>query len=288
LLGHESAVKFGYRQCILLGAVKSFLGDAEMVQRVPLSSALLSAAVLSFLTGSNPVGAVTITNNSFESRYVTHNDPSSGTTLGADCCGGGTIIPGFKFAAGNDGTQNQGVTDPSATFGNPVGTDGSVFGFVNNAGTITYTDPLGVIAPNTTYTLTVALGNNRQDATNSTDPGTINFGRPGSNTIALTANGTPVAGTGTTNVAAFSTGTIPTIPNDTFVDFTAFFTSGADSSVDPLVGQSLGIVLSATALDGGSQSLFDNVRLNAVVVPEPTSLGLIGLAGLGLLARRRA
>jgi len=39
-------------------------------------------------------------------------------------------------------------------------------------------------------------------------------------------------------------------------------------------------------LNSNSQIFTDNNR-NGIGIPEPTSIGLVGLAGLGLLARRR-
>ncbi len=50
--------------------------------------------------------------------------------------------------------------------------------------------------------------------------------------------------------------------------------------LDPLAGTALQIVIGATS---GIQTYFDNVRLDAVTVPEPTSCMLLGLGAIGLL-----
>lgn len=50
---------------------------------------------------------------------------------------------------------------------------------------------------------------------------------------------------------------------------------------DPLIGGTLGVRLSS----GGVQQLYDSVSLT--YIPEPTSLALLGLAGLAMLRRRR-
>ncbi len=54
---------------------------------------------------------------------------------------------------------------------------------------------------------------------------------------------------------------------------------------DPLIGEELGIRL--TAPIAGGHAYYDNVRLFAAYIPEPTTLALLGLGGLTLLRRRR-
>ena len=68
------------------------------------------------------------------------------------------------------------------------------------------------------------------------------------------------------------------LAESSFADLTAVYNSGSD----PVAGD-VWISLQASGLN---RSHFDNVRLDAVV-PEPTSLTLVGMAVLGLVYRRR-
>ena len=100
---------------------------------------------------------------------------------------------------------------------------------------------VGALQPNTTYTLTVAIGL-RQDFT----PG--NLGSPG--IISL------INGTDTSGLLLASTNGVPTTP-DTWQDYTVSFTTGASVSGDLTV---------ALSVAGAStfQANLDNVRLTAV------------------------
>jgi hypothetical protein len=210
--------------------------------------------------------SIPVTNYSFE-------NPNTG-----DCCGANATIPGWQFADGGDatGTQNQGVN-------NPTGTDGNYWAFLNLSGagangTITSTAPATTFAPITKYELTVAVGSNTQ----------LDYGyfAPGNFTVSILANGTPVA-SGSVSGASLTLGTL--------TDLSTTFTTGVSGGV---VGDALTIQLYShndgnaliNATYGGEQSLFDNVRLTAIQLPEPSSVvALCGLGAMGLFlfARRR-
>jgi len=42
-----------------------------------------------------------------------------------------------------------------------------------------------------------------------------------------------------------------------------------------------------TGTDGDGGGIFDNFKIEGIAVPEPSSIALLGLGGLGILARRR-
>jgi hypothetical protein len=98
------------------------------------------------------------------------------------------------------------------------------------------------LRPNTTYTLTVAIGS-RADRINS--PGIISL----------------VNGTDNTGMVLVSGGGLPAT-QDTWEDYTVTFTTGAS------VGGDLAIVLSVPGNQTTIQADFDNVRLTAVPVPQ--------------------
>lgn len=69
--------------------------------------------------------------------------------------------------------------------------------------------------------------------------------------------------------------------NDGWETWVTTFTTGP-SPVG--LGDQLRVELATT---NGIQSCFDNVRLDAVTIPEPSGFALLGLCGLGLLRRHR-
>jgi hypothetical protein len=132
------------------------------------------------------------------------------------------------------------------------------------------TGTLAAVADNTTYTLTVALGNSKV-----ANPFEFTY-------LDLLVNGVAVA-TATVGRAA--------IANDTFTDFSVSFITGTG---DVLTGGNLAIRLRASEsqffVTGFSD--FDNVRLDANVsqptpVPEPSTIALLSLGAAGLAARRK-
>ena len=140
--------------------------------------------------------------------------------------------------------------------------------------TITSAASLGIIAPNTDYTLTVAVGNVAgSDSASNHFPGNVSF--------SLLANG-----------IAFTTDTVPngTVPDGTFEDFSLTFQTPSSGSI---IGENLEIQLASLPTPGpGSGPAFDNVTLNATsiaVAPEPSTCALLlgGLLTLWWLTRRR-
>ncbi len=122
---------------------------------------------------------------------------------------------------------------------------------------------VGALLPNTLYTLTVAIGS-RGDRINS--PGIISL-----------INGFDFSG-----IVLAQGGGIPSLQNS-WQDYTITFTTGAIVSDNLII--SLGVLGNGTTI----QADFDNVRLDATAVPEPSTLalGLLGSLAMLHLARRR-
>ncbi len=178
---------------------------------------------------------------------------------------------------------------------------GSEAAFIDNTSpgteaTLTSASSLGTIAADTTYTLTVAVGNgdlNDPDMENEPivfDP--IADTIPAGVSLALLANGQP-----------FAIDPVPagSVAGGMWQDFSFNYTT-TDS--DPIVGEQLTIQLGTEPSTVASEATFDNVRLDATdndvvggvgndgggdpgAVPEPPSSGLVGLglAALGWLSR---
>jgi len=192
---------------------------------------------------------ISVTNFSFENPATPEGDygGSPSGLVPADS------FPGWSSSGGN-GVQNfgpgsfPGSDDSQGTLSAPA--DGLNVVYIN--GTYVYQD-VGLLLPNTTYTLNVAAGN---------QPG---YG-PGSTGHIALINGTNTGGA--------------TLANS-FANFSTTFTTGSTVSGDLTI---------ALIKDSGNQILYDNVRLDATAVPEPGLLLLFGIAAASLLVgiRRRA
>jgi hypothetical protein len=176
------------------------------------------------------------------------------------------------------GGSAYGTAAISSNFSSPGTSLGNDYAFINNddpnvTDTLTSVASLAKIAPETKYTLTLAIGNHN---------GTGLYHDPGNVSFSLLANGVPFA-TQTVNNG--------TVPNGTFEDFSLTYTTPSFNSI---IGENLTIQLAALPEQSNAfQPAFDNVTLDATsvaVVPEPPTAALLisgTFALLWLLRRRR-
>jgi hypothetical protein len=225
------------------------------------------------LSGCFAAGAIaepiSVPNYSFENPDVADGTASSS-------------IPDWIFSSGPFGPISGGAHDQlnaqyAATTGNNAALPGAAAAgqdaFINirpdppasSFGALRTSITDTTIAANTRYLLTVAVGN-RLDA----DPGLV--------TLSLIANGT---------VSSSQTILPANIPNGTFTDFST--TLGPLAPGDSRIGGALGIELRMDTI-GGIQQIeanFDNVRLEASVIPEPSGVALLPVSAVAILLRRR-
>lgn len=223
------------------------------------SMAALAVAVMGTVSSASAL-SINVVNFSFEDDVA----PVGGVVQSVP-----TGWTAYNRVGGSDiGSQNPNGSQFSVN--NPLAfpAEGNQFMYVNtfadNPGGISGVyQTVGSLEPNTLYTLTVAIGS-RADRINT--PGTISLVNGNDHTGTVLATG----------------GGLPALQN-TWEDYTISFATGAS------VSGNLTIVLSSVAA-GTIQADFDNVRLEAVAVPEPEVYGmcLAGLIGLVLVQRLRS
>ena len=237
-------------------------------RQLALAAAAFGAA--HFVAGTASATTITVLNPDFSSPVTTSS------------AAGGTAAPGADSAImtdwGIDGYAGVGVHMYSQ---DPTGQDpqlvGSQFGFADSASVadsnITLTSEpynsdiyqdVGSLQPNTTYSLTVYTGFNNAYSNGE-------FG------VLQLVNGTSDTG----SVLNSMTYTPSTTWPYAFEDVTLSYTTGSTVSGD------LTLVLGVAAPAGGDQIGFNNVRLTASPVPEPATMGLFTVGGLGLLLLKR-
>lgn len=221
-----------------------------------------SALALSFLaaaTAASSAVSISVLNYSFEEDIA----PNPGVVTSVPT--GWTSF--FQVGGSDIGSQNP----DSAKFpiNNPLAApaDGNQFVYINTFGgnpngRSGIYQPITDLMPNMTYTLTVAIGS-RLDRDNSAGTISLVDGFDHNGTILATGGGLPET-------------------KGTWQDYSISFTTG-----DVVNDGFLTIVLSTVAADT-IQADFDNVRLEAVAVPEPTTAALIAAScGAFLILRRR-
>jgi hypothetical protein len=216
-------------------------------------------AIIAINAHSLIAAPVFVANPSFEDPVLADNS-NTGFIPGWDV--GNAYNPSNSMYSGTNGT------------GTPPGADGSQVGFMSGGLGYLYQylrgpddtldtgdDPL--ITANTQYTMKVAIG------------ARLDFPY-GGYSIQLDAYN---ENTNSLTVLAISTNVVTPSPGQ-FVDATA---TADTTSVPSLVGQHLVIFIGNTQV---AETDFDNVRLTAV--PEPSTLALLTLGAVGLLAVRRS
>lgn len=149
--------------------------------------------------------------------------------------------------------------------GTPTGAAGSQLGYFGQGGEVVQTLS-ELLTPLTTYTLTLAIG--RRALGNQYGNDLFN-----GYLIQLLAGST---------VIAEEANAVEPLPG-TFVERSIAVNSATLTSA--LYGSSLTVRVTGTQVPGVTD--LDNVRLDAVTVPEPTAVGLLCAGILGLVGRRR-
>jgi hapalindole H/12-epi-hapalindole U/12-epi-fischerindole U synthase len=230
---------------------------------------LFFCAIYVVTAASANATSITVPNSSFELPSLPNGSNNNGGN------GNTTAITNWTISAPAANTDN-GVYHPLAGFTStnplPAPADGNQIAYLvpgaGNTSSITTSASLGAIASNMLYTLTVAVGNRSDNL----------FFDTGTYKIDILANGVSV---GESTLSGSS------VPHGTFTDLSATFTSPASG---PLIGEALTIQLSAIGGSANDEAIFDNVRLTATPVPEPTTIALLFGGGAGVIGpaiRRR-
>ncbi len=248
-----------------------------------LSIPFLACGIAALCTVGTAVATpISVPNGSFENAGFNWQVPSDWQSEGTpQIIGTGTVAPPGGHTDGVQLAEVSIIGDalPGTTFTAALSSKAS----------------LGTYAANTTYTLTFDVGskdgswwNNWQGAARILSSGLGIFTSPSTAATPVVLDTTDLQapdGDGPSYVQ------LPGIMVDNSHAYQGWkrFTVTLDTATDPsAVGQDISVILGWTQNDDyNKQIVFDNVTLDAVTVPEPSSLVLLGgLSLLGLCKRR--
>jgi hypothetical protein len=223
----------------------------------------LAAAMGSLILSAGTANAATVIvgNHSFEDD-------------GAGSGGGISKAPWMRSGGTSNNISIQEYSGLGTSI-DPVPDGSATSHYTNSTGDNIYQVLVATLAANTTYTLKVDVGdrNNLTAQAGSINLGYVSATPTGDNDYGLNLlSATVVNDTVPVNGAG---------ANDGWETWESTFTTGAAPTG---LGQALRIELVTSA---GVQTLWDNVRLDAETVPEPSTTALLGLGGLALILRRR-
>jgi hypothetical protein len=212
------------------------------------------AALVAGSSGHANAASVTVQNFSFEAPALANPGDYSGTIdnwLKNPSAGSASV----EYYNGGHYTANNPLSAPAEGY---QGVSINTFDNANPGLRATLYQDVGLLLPNTTYTLTVAIGA-RLDFAGATGSFALFNGADATGTLLATSTALgPVAGT--------------------FEQYSISFSTGASVSGDLVV---------ALTHESGGQISFDNIRLDATpTIPEPSACAMMA-GGLGVLAIRR-
>lgn len=223
--------------------------DGPVVISLNNTAAPSQTVNFSNLSITEPVFVPTVVNPSFEADNVADGTYITANPAGWSSTGGSRGVIDRNVSGG----YNTGVAPtPDA--------DGEQFAWSNGSHLYQVLD--ASLFPNTTYTLTV-------DVTSRSD---LPF--PAGTELRLGTGGTFGQ-----NLLTPVDPTLPTVTPGEWTEWQLVYETG-DAPAD------LGQLLRIELLAGGVQPLFDNLRLTAVAIPEPTTLSAVGLLAFAGLVRR--